>query len=472
MILPASLPPLPYNSLLDSDSYKIPQWMFYRKGISHIYSFLESRGGEHDELMLACLQPLLYKLTQPIQDWEIAEFEEFVGKHFGFPSYANRAMIDEIVNKHDRLLPLEIRAVPEGLMLPKRTPLVTSTNTGDHCAPLVGWKETMMMRDVWGPSSIATRVFRMKKKIKPFFDQTSDEGISPFSILDFCSRGVFGYDHSCLAGAAFNMMFQGSDNIPAIRFSNYYYGSDMAAYSVAATEHSIASGWVYDDDGYIDNALAVALPNSILSLVGDTWNIYEFAQKLGREDRRNIIANKNLSIVIRPDSGSRYEVLPEVLRTTADAFGTTKNRKGYDVINLNAKALWADGMNENTVTEPFAIGKDMGISSTSLMTGSGGGVANVNLDRDTDRWAFKASEYLMDDGIRIDVFKDPITDQGKKSKKGQFAVLRNDDGSYQTVSRHNGAEWAGDLLQPVFRNGRVLRPETLDTIRARVDAQL
>jgi nicotinamide phosphoribosyltransferase len=241
--LPTYLPPLPYNSLLDADSYKVPHWQFYRPGIKRIYSFIESRGGEHDEIMLAGLQPVLYKLGQPVQDWEIEEAQAFFAAHFGFPSYFNKKMWDVIVNKHDRKLPLEIRGVPEGLMLPKKTPLVTVENTDDEAWALTSYKETMLLRAVWPASSIATRVFRMKRKIKPYFDETSDNGISPFAILDFCSRGVFGYDHSAIAGAAFAFMFQGSDNMPGIRYANYFYDHPMAAFSVAATEHSIASGF-------------------------------------------------------------------------------------------------------------------------------------------------------------------------------------------------------------------------------------
>lgn len=473
MTLPSYLPPLPYNSVIDTDSYKVPQWRFYRPGVRRIYSFLESRGGEHGELMLAGLQPLLYKLGQPVEDWEIEEAGEFFAKHFGFDSYMNRAMWDEIVHKHDRKLPLEIRAVPEGLMLPKRTPLVTAENTADLCAPLVGYKETMLLRNVWPASSIATRVFRMKQRIKPFYDRTSDNPISPFAVLDFMSRGVFGYDHACLAGAVFTFFFGGSDNMPGIRHANYYYHDDMSAHSVAATEHSIASGFGYgNDDDYIDWCLDQAEPGSILSLVGDTWDIFAFTRKLTRQDRKEKIINKNLILVDRPDSGGRGQVLPEILRTLADGFGTTRNSKGFDVINFNVKALWADGMNERTITEPFMEAEKMQISVDSVMTGSGGGIGAADLDRDTDKWAFKASEYLMEDGERIPVFKDPVTDPGKQSRAGRFGVLRDEDGAFRTINRENDVEDRADLLETRFRNGDVIEPATLAQIRERVDAQL
>jgi nicotinamide phosphoribosyltransferase len=474
MSLPTYLKPQPYNSIIDADSYKVPHWMFYREGIKSVYSFIESRGGEHDTIMMAGLQPLLYeKIAQPVQDWEIEEAGEFFAKHFGFPSYFNKNMWDEIVNKWDRKLPLEIRALPEGLLVPKHTPMVTVQNHGGKVlAPLTSYKETMLMRNVWPACSIATRVFRMKQRLKPFYDETSDNPISPFAVLDFSSRGVFGDDHSKIAGAVFCFMFQGSDNMLGIRHANYYYFHEMSAFSVAATEHSIASGWVHDDDGYIDNCLEKALPNSILSMVGDTWNIFEFAKKLCRGDRQAIIANKNLSIVGRPDSGERYDVLPQFLATLYQGVGARKNSKGYDVLNLNMKALWADGMNEDTITEPNQIAKDMKIAADCVLTGAGGGIAAAKLDRDTDRWAMKASTYLMEDGSQMEIFKDPITDPGKKSKRGRFTVRPDGYGHTLVGRRFGDTEFADDLLGIRYLNGDVLNAAILEDIRRLVDSQL
>lgn len=474
-MLPSYLKPQPYNSILDADSYKIPHWLLYRDGLKTVYSFLESRGGEHDQIMLAGVQPFLYEyLGQPVQDWEIEEAAEFSAKHFGTPAYFYRQMWDEIVNKHDRRLPLKVRAVPEGLLLPKKTPLLSIENTGSKItAPLTSYKETTALRNIWGASSVATRVFRMKQSIKPYYDETSDNGVSPFAVLDFMSRGVLGNDHSEIAGAAFLMFFQGSDNMLAVRHANYYYDHEMSGFSVLASEHSVASGWPRDDDAYIDHMIEKTPPGQIMSIVGDTWNIFEFVKKLTREDRQQKILNKDITPVPRNDSGKIDVDYREFLRLVAQGFGSQTNSKGYEVINFNAKGLNADGMNERTITKPFQIAKELKISSDSVMAGSGGGIGMGDLDRDTDRWAFKASEYCFEDGSRLDVFKDPITDPGKTSKKGRFAVMMNrESGLFEWHNRVNDAEDVADLMGVRFLDGHVIEHTNLDQLRERVDAQL
>jgi nicotinamide phosphoribosyltransferase len=58
-------------------------------------------------------------------------------------------------------------------------------------------------------------------------------------------------------------------------------------------------------------------------------------------------------------------VLPPVIRTMADGFGTTRNSKGCHVINMNAKVLQADGMNERTHMLPFEIAEGLGSRPTA-----------------------------------------------------------------------------------------------------------
>ncbi len=71
-----------------------------------------------------------------------------------------------------------------------------------------------------------------------------------------------------------------------------------------------------------------------------------------------------------------------------------------------------------------------GWCSGNLVFGSGGALLQ-KLDRDTQKCAFKCCMAVVD-GQKLDVFKDPVTDPGKKSKKGDITLVK-DGGRYKTV---------------------------------------
>lgn len=467
--LPTYLPPQPYNIAADTDSYKFGMWRLYRDGTTTVYSYIESRGGRYPCVMFAGLQPLLYeKLGQPVTKEMVDELKRDLPKH---GVVFDEAGWDKIVNVYGGRLPLLIKAVAEGTVVPVRNALFTIENLDPELFWLTTYFETMILRDLWTACTIATRVFYIKSRIADHWVSRSDNDVSPFAFLDFSSRGVMGLDHSKLAGIAHLFHFQGSDNYPGVRHANYYYFHEMSGYSVLASEHSISCGFGRDnDEDYIDKAIDAAPVGSILSLVGDTWDIFKFSQKLVQ--RKDKIIAKQLTLVDRPDSGELRDVNPEVLRILANGFGTTKNSKGKHVINLGVKCLTGDGMNERTHMDPFLIADELGIAPDSVMTAAGGGLATGDLDRDTNKWAMKASEHVID-GVHTPICKDPITDPGKASKSGRFELLRAPDGTYETVSVE--AHWkgyGGNLLIERFRSGEVLNPHRLVDIRARVDEQL
>lgn len=467
--LPNYLAPLPYSPVFDVDSYKIGHWRGYRRGTSTVYSYVESRGGRYPAVMLAAFQHLLYaKLGQPITRDQIEEMAKFAPAHgLSF----NREGWEIILNEYGGRLPLLIKAAPEGLMIPIRNALISVENLDPRLGWLTSYFETMILRDVWTASTIAARIFYMAQRINAHWTQHSDNPMSPFALLDFSSRGTMGYDHSVIGGIAYLNMFVGSDNVPAVREANYYYFSNMSAWSVAATEHSISSSFGRDNDrDYLANSLENMVdPGGILSLVGDTWDIYRFAAMAS--EFKEVIANKDIKLVVRPDSGDFREVLPRVIKTLADGFGVTRNGKGADVINMNVKMLQGDGMYEDTHMLPFTLATDLGIAPDSIITAAGGGLMTADLDRDTNKWAMKASEMVINDE-RVDIFKDPITDPGKQSKKGRFALIRTEDGEFQTINREGDVEDRADLLEPRFHMGDVINASTLDQIRERVAAQL
>jgi nicotinamide phosphoribosyltransferase len=88
-----------------------------------------------------------------------------------------------------------------------------------------------------------------------------------------------------------------------------------------------------------------------------------------------------------------------------------------------------------------------------------GGALLQKVNRDTQKFAFKCSSVTVN-GQDRDVFKDPITDKGKQSKKGSLALVKR-LGKFQTVP----APAIDDLLEVVYENGVLKRDQTLSEIR-------
>lgn len=454
------------NFILDTDSYKLSHFLGYPEDATHVYSYAESRGGRYPATVFHGIQRYARMLADVrITLADIDEAEAFAAMH-GEPF--NRAAWCTILYQHKGRIPVRIKAVAEGTLVPTRNVLVTVENTDPTMPWLTSYIETALLRATWYPTTVATRIHYMKQKIKPYYDATSESGDMGFAVLDFSARGCTSLEAAEIGGVAHMLSFIGSDNIPAVLAARKYYDEPMAAFSVPATEHSVTTSYGKDNElDSIGQMIDRMMPrNGILSLVGDTWNVYEFVRKAA--EFRDRIHNKNGTLVIRPDSGEMRQVLPLVIRQVAESFGVKKNAKGYDVINM-AKVLQGDGINENSVTTPFAIAKDIGISADSIMTGSGGGLMQTDIDRDTCKFAFKASNVTRN-GVDIPVAKDPITDPGKRSKMGKLA-LTHDQFQFNTTLESELHGEDENFLRTIYEDGKLFNMETLTTIRERLAAQ-
>lgn len=112
----------------------------------------------------------------------------------------------------------------------------------------------------------------------------------------------------------------------------------------------------------------------------------------------------------------------------------------------------------------FAI--KLGYSADNIAFGQGGALLQI-VNRDDQKFAFKCSAACVN-GEWIDVFKDPITDAGKRSKRGRLSLYRNDSGEFYTFSdKDRGYHDLPDMLEEVYRNGNLVRFTSFDEIRER-----
>jgi nicotinamide phosphoribosyltransferase len=216
---------------------------------------------------------------------------------------------------------------------------------------------------------------------------------------------------------------------------------------------------------YVMNMLdQFAKPGAIFAMVADSYNVFKFCEMLGDdpEIKQRIEDHGKTGgfVVIRPDSGDPVEVNKKLIVILAEKFGYTVNKKGYKVLN-NVRLIQGDGVNYDSINEILTAITELGFSADNIAFGMGGALLQ-QVNRDTQKFAMKASAVCIN-GEWVSIAKDPVTDQGKKSKAGRVTLYQNRDGSY-----YSGVEdWPESCLQTVFKDGKLLVDSTFEEIRNR-----
>lgn len=455
------------NPTIITDSYKLVHWPMYPAKTEYVYSYFESRNGAHfNETVFFGLQYIIKEyLSRRVTQKDIEEGEALVEAHLGDRSYYNRAMWQHIVDNHGGRLPLEIRAVAEGSVIPVSNVLMTVVNTDPKCAALTNHFETLLTH-VWGPSTVATLSWNVRKVIKGYLDRTCDNKDSyllDFRLHDFGFRGVNQFEAAGIAGAGHLVNSMGTDTIAAMQFARQYYNSGLngLAYSVPATEHSIMTSMGEEGEKELFGNLLDRFPTGILSVVIDSYDYGRFISEYAEYYKEKILARQG-KVVFRPDSGDPIQVSLDVLKRLEKVFGSTVNNKGYKVLPPQVGMLWGDGIEAGGIERILWNFEMNGWSAENIVFGMGGGLLQ-KINRDTQRFAFKSSAQCVD-GQWKDVFKNPL-DKSKASKRGRLALIKDETG-YKTITRGD-EEVLGDLLKTVFLNGVLIRDQSLSDIRER-----
>jgi nicotinamide phosphoribosyltransferase len=329
---------------------------------------------------------------------------------------------------------------------------------------------------------VGTISWNIKQFILKYLKKSGDPSTIAFKLHDFGARGVSSLDSAGIGGAAHLVNFMGTDTISGVLHVMDTYGGDVAGFSIPAAEHSTITSWGRKNevDAYRNMVKQFGGNGKILAVVSDSYDIYNACKLWGTELKDEVIAS-GATVVIRPDSGDPIEVLSKMMRILEGNYGAPKNAKGYKVLN-NIRVIWGDGINIQSLEAILTHMVDfLGYSADNFAFGMGGGLLQ-QCNRDTMKFAMKASAIgvrvatgLRQDGffgkmVWRDVFKDPITDPGKASKKGRV-TLWTSGGEYQsgvakpTEWTDKGFEWK-EAMETYFENGEVKFTQTFDQVRA------
>ncbi|CAL4067443.1 unnamed protein product [Meganyctiphanes norvegica] len=286
---------------------------------------------------------------------------------------------------------------------------------------------------------------------------------------DFGYRGASSVESAAIGGAAHLVNFKGTDTIAALSCLRKVYQCSMAGFSIPASEHSTMTSW--GREGEVDacrNMLQQFPQGMVIACVSDSYDIWKCCSEIWGKELREAVIEKGTSggtLVVRPDSGDPPTVVVKCLEILGAAFGTSTNSKGYKVLPPYIRLIQGDGISYKSLG---AIMEHMKLNNWSIENvgfGSGGSLLQ-KLDRDTQKCAYKCSYAVINDK-GVDVYKQPVTDSGKNSKKGRL-TLEIIDGNYTTIENGKG-DPEKDLLIPVFEDGHLLKDFDFEDIRKRAE---
>ncbi|WP_343631452.1 nicotinate phosphoribosyltransferase [Fluviicola sp.] len=480
------------NPLLLTDGYKVDHRRQYPTGTTLVYSNWTPRKSRLDgvnEVVFFGLQYFIKKYI--LEDFEehffkqpkekvLAQYERRINNYLG----ENQVGTKHIADLHDLgYIPMVIKALPEGAIVPMKVPMFTMYNTLPDFFWLTNYFETLVSAVVWMPCTSATLARQYRLILDKFAAETSSmPEFVDWQGHDFSMRGMAGIEAALISGMGHLTSFTGTDTIPAIETLEHYYGADsnkeLIGGSVSATEHSVmCMGTIEDEIGTFRRLICDVYPKGIVSIVSDTWDLWKVLTNYLPQLKNEILGREG-KVVIRPDSGDPVDIIcgnPEgkteyerkgVVELLWDTFGGQTNEKGFKELDPHIGAIYGDSITTTRATHICERLKAKGFASTNVVLGIGSYTYQYNT-RDTFGFAMKAT-YGEVNGVGREIFKAPVTDDGtKKSAKGLMKVEFT-NGTYVLQDQVSWEEEKQGALKEVFRDGKLLVDQSLAEVRERV----
>jgi len=484
------------NPMLLTDFYKISHLHMAEKGIQKTYSTFTPRASRLEGIDSA----VFFGLQGFIKEYLIEYFndnffnrnkEEVVAEYKRIIKYTlgdNCADTKHIEKLHDLgYLPIKIRAVKEGTLIPIKVPPFTNENTNNEFHWLTNFLETLTSASNWKVITSTTIVKKYRDICEEWAEKTCDnKDHIQWQCHNFSYRGMAGNEDAITAGAGHLLYFTGTDTIPSICYLEKYYNAnvekELVGASVLATEHSIQCQY-QDDFKYYKRMINEVAPEGIISIVSDGYDYWNVIGNIIPQLKNEII-NRNGKLVVRPDTGDPVKIIcgdgestDKLIRKGSiealwDIFGGTINSKGYKVLDSHIGLIYGDAITLERAERIFELLEYKGFSSENIVFGIGSYSLGY-YTRDSLGIAIKATQVIIN-GEEVNIFKDPKTDSDKikKSQKGRIVVVKDENGEIDYIDELTIIQQEQykdiDLLEDVFIDGKLIRDESLAEIRKRV----
>lgn len=488
-----------FPATLLCDFYKVSHKDQYPVGTEYIYSTFTPRSNKYfpraKEAVVFGIQSFVKKylieyfnthfFNRPKEE-VVAEYKRFIKFTLGVEN-PDASHIEDL---HDLgYLPVRLSALKEGTLAPIKTPFLTLENTNKKFFWVTNYLETIMSAEIWLPITSATIAHQYRKLLDEYAMKTvGNTDAVDFQAHDFSLRGMSNLEAGAISGAGHLLSFTGTDTIPAIAFHEAYYNAnienELVGTSIPATEHSVMCAGTdadnRDEFEMFKRLITEVYPSGFVSIVSDTYDFWAVVEDILPRLKDDIM-KRDGRVVIRPDSGDPVKILvgDEDGETVAEQlgliemlwkiFGGTLSEQGYKVLDPHIGAIYGDSITIERAEQIVKGLEEKGFASTNVVLGIGSYTYQYNT-RDNLGQAIKATWAEINGEEKL-LFKDPKTDDGtKRSQRGRVVVFENDgkigfqDG-FTLESEAEAVGAIGNLIEPVFEDGKLLRDQSLLEIR-------
>ncbi len=458
------------NPLMKADSYKHGHALQYPDGTDIVVSYIESRGGRFDELVYIGGQIILKEIFAEVPTKQMIKRAAKVCKAHGiFFHKEGWEKLNEL-----GYWPVEIRSVKEGTVLPTRNVLMTIRNTHPDFFWLTSFVETLLLRAIWYPTTVATISYHAKKIIWKGLKATcsNPKDHIDFKMADFGARGVSSSESAGIGSCANLAIFKATDTMEGLLIAEAFYNAkiddetgECPGYSIFASEHSTMCILGPEGEHKQIERMITQCPESMLTaIVLDGFDMMKALEKL--KALEPVILESGKTIVVRPDSGDPVDMAVQVIERLFELFGFTYNDKGCKLLPPHIRMIYGDGIDLKTLNLIVNKFVDLDYSIENIAFGQGGGLLQ-HCDRDWLKFAMKACAARIN-GQWYDVYKDPITAPGKTSKRGYHETVYNrTTGEYVSVKPLEGIpEGFEEAMETVFIDGYFATPIDFEEVRS------
>lgn len=470
----------------------------YPENMVSMYDYMASRGGMYDQIIFVGLQYYIKEyLMTPVTLQEIKRVQRMAESH-GVPFDYDGWM--HILSEHGGLLPVQIDAVPEGTLIPVKSVQMAIESTDPRVPWVTGFIETLLMKTYY-PTMVATKSYHIKQMLLKY----GSPEWAAYALHNFGDRACHAPESAALSGYGHATQFMGTDNFCSLFFMEDYYNQPegvAACHSVWASEHSSTTSnmttstreeRLIEEEAWVYRMLILNPDRPIMSFVADSNDPYaftDFCTRPGSRIRELIESRPHQKFMLRPDSGNPIDVLSDMLTIMLDnkIAVVPKDQGAFKLTFVDFGLLWGDGITtegieeilEHFTTRVFRPGVTI-FAAENFIFGMGGGLATVDMHRDTSKYAVKCSSITVTTKIsyanreeyreitnKVDVYKDPITDSGKTSDKGRVTTWFDTE-TKEYIKGIRGVQpnmHCVDILVPIFNTGVLLQDYTMEDIRA------